>query len=78
MRYMPLERSMDLNLWKKHLGHVPDEAWENLEIETLVLADNDLTEIPTKIGDLKHLRMLDLGHNALHSSLHPPNRIRYV
>jgi Leucine-rich repeat (LRR) protein len=28
------------------------------------LADNDLAEIPARIGDLRHLRMLDLGHNA--------------
>ena len=34
-------------------------------METLVLAENDLTEIPARIADLKHLRMLDLGHNAL-------------
>jgi hypothetical protein len=54
-----------LNLWKKHLGHVPESVWERLDIETLVLADNDLTEIPAKIGELRNLRMLDLGHNAL-------------
>jgi Leucine-rich repeat (LRR) protein len=70
---MPLDRSMDLNLWKKHLGHVPDEVWENLEIETLVLADNDLTEVPTKIGVLKHLRTLDMGNNAACLALIPMN-----
>jgi len=59
---MPLDHSMNLNVWKKHLGLVPDEVWEHLEIETLVLADNDLTEIPTKIGDLKHLRMKIVLH----------------
>ena len=62
---MSLEPSRNVNLWKKNLGHVPDEVWEQLEIETLVLADNGLTEIPARIGDLKQLRMLDLGHNAL-------------
>jgi len=29
------------------------------------LAENDLTEISESIGRLRHLRMLDLGHNAL-------------
>ena len=65
MHYMPHERIVDVNLWKKHLARVPNEVLERLEIETLVLADNDLAELPPKIGNLKHLRMLDIGHNAL-------------
>jgi Leucine-rich repeat (LRR) protein len=56
-----------LNLWKKHLGCVPREVWENTELETLVLADNDLEEISPEIGRLRRLRMLDLGHNRLQS-----------
>ena len=57
---------MNLNLWRKHLGQVPDEVWELADqLETLVLADNGLTVIPARIGTLTHLRMLDLGHNGI-------------
>jgi Leucine-rich repeat (LRR) protein len=55
----------NLNLWKKRLGVVPESVWEQTELETLVLADNDLKEISLRIGALKKLRMLDLGHNLL-------------
>ena len=54
-----------LNLWKKRLGRVPDSVWEQTGLETLILADNDLSEVSSRIGALKNLRMLDLGHNAL-------------
>ncbi len=57
--------SFHLNLWKQNLGHVPDSIWQQTELETLVLADNGLTEISAQIGSLKKLRMLDLGHNQL-------------
>src|SRR6202163_1485515 len=57
--------AMHLNLWKKHLGHVPDSVWERTDLETLVLADNELSELSRQIGRLKKLRMLDLGHNKL-------------
>src|SRR5215472_6810772 len=56
-----------LNLWKKGLGRVPDCVWDQTGLETLVLADNDLTEVSEKLGRLKKLRMLDLGHNRLTS-----------
>ncbi len=55
----------NLNLWKKRLGVVPESLWEQTELETLVLADNELKEISPKIRALKKLRMLDLGHNFL-------------
>lgn len=56
----------NLNLWKKHLGHVPDSVWDFADgLETLVLADNDLADISERIGELRGLRMLDLGHNLL-------------
>lgn len=59
---------MNLNYWKQQLGRVPDEVWKHSDdVETLVLADNGLTEIPSRIGELRNLRMLDLGHNALTS-----------
>jgi len=56
-----------LNYWKQQLGRVPDEVWEHPDAETLVLADNGLTDLPPRIGELRNLRMLDLGHNALTS-----------
>ena len=39
--------------------------WNQTELETLVLAENDLTEVSDQIGRLWKLRMLDLGHNQL-------------
>jgi hypothetical protein len=54
----------DLNLWK-NLGHVPESVWGQTDLETLVLADNDLSEVSEQIGCLRKLRMLDLGHNQL-------------
>ncbi len=52
-------------MWKKRLGRVPESVWDRAGLETLVLADNDLTEISGQIGRLRRLRMLDLGHNQL-------------
>lgn len=54
-----------LSLWKQRLGAVPDEVWLRTDLQTLVLAGNDLTEISERVGDLSKLRMLDLGHNRL-------------
>jgi Leucine-rich repeat (LRR) protein len=54
-----------LNLWKQCRGSVPHEVWLQTDLETLVLADNELTEVPEEIGRLRALRMLDLGHNKL-------------
>lgn len=47
------------------MGHVPDSVWANTELETLVLAGNDLTSLSPKAGLMTGLRMLDLGHNLL-------------
>ncbi len=55
----------NLNLWKKQLTHVPDFVWQQSELETLILADNNLSELSGQIGRLKRLRTLDLGHNHL-------------
>src|ERR1700733_7437765 len=65
MSWMLGPSSSNLNLWKKQLGHVPDSVWKQTEVETLVLADNNLSELSSQIGLLKRLRMLDLGHNEL-------------
>jgi Leucine-rich repeat (LRR) protein len=55
----------NLNLWKQRLGRVPEWVWDRTELETLVLAENGLSEVSDHIGRLKNLRMLDLGHNQL-------------
>jgi hypothetical protein len=57
--------SLHLNLWRKRLGSLPDSVWEQTELETLVLADNDLDgTCPERIGALQNLRMLDLGRRT--------------
>ena len=50
-----------LNLWRQKLLRVPDSVWEQRQLESLVLADNALTEVSERIGGLTRLRMLDLG-----------------
>lgn len=64
-RPMPVPSASDCNLWKQRLGQVPESVWDRKDLETLVLADNDLSAVPERIGHLKRLRMLDLGHNVL-------------
>src|SRR4051812_18488813 len=54
-----------LNFWKQPLRAVPDEVWQRSDVETLVLADTGLTEVSERLGELRLLRMLDLGHNEL-------------
>jgi hypothetical protein len=54
-----------LNLWKKALDAVPDDIWNDLGITVLILADNALSSLSSRIGELQHLRTLDLGHNQL-------------
>jgi Leucine-rich repeat (LRR) protein len=56
---------LHFSLWKQALGGVPEEVWGKTNLQTLVLADNDLTEISERVGGLRDLRMLDLGHNRL-------------
>jgi hypothetical protein len=43
-----------LSLWKKRLGRVPEWVWERTDLETLVLADNELSEISNHIGHMKN------------------------
>ena len=59
------DADVHLSLWRQRLGAVPDEVWRRTGLETLVLADNDLTELSERVGELRQLRMLDLGHNRL-------------
>lgn len=44
---------LHLSLWKQGLDTVPDSAWEQTELETLVLADNKLAEISERVGQLR-------------------------
>lgn len=62
---MPEPSGLHLSLWKQRIGRVPETVWEQADLETLVLADNDLSEVSEQIGHLKRLRTLDLGHNQL-------------
>jgi Leucine-rich repeat (LRR) protein len=55
----------ELNLWKQQLGTVPESVWDEVSVETLVLADNALPSLSGKIARLRRLRTLDLGHNQL-------------
>ena len=60
-----MSNARHLSFWKRGLDRVPDYVWNETDLETLVLADNRLSELSEKIGGLKRLRMLDLGHNRL-------------
>ena len=51
-----------LNLWKKNLGAVPDDVWEQTGLRVLILADNGLRELSERIGAMRSLQTLDLGH----------------
>ena len=62
MAFVQGSSSSNLNLWKQRLGRVPDSVWNKTSLETLVLADNELSEISENINRLTRLRMLDLGH----------------
>jgi Leucine-rich repeat (LRR) protein len=62
---MPDLSATRLNLWKKQLGNVPEWVWERTDLETLILADNGLSEVSDRMGLLRNLRTLDLGHNKL-------------
>ena len=65
-----------LSLWRQGLGVVPDEVWLRIDLLTLVLADNDLTEISERVGDLSKLRMLDLDLDYIdHGSIGTDLRI---
>jgi Leucine-rich repeat (LRR) protein len=54
-----------LSLWRQGLSVVPEEVWLRTDLQTLVLGDNNLTEVSEGVGNLSSLRMLDLGHNRL-------------
>lgn len=56
-----------LSLWRHRLGKVPESVWQRTELEVVILADNGLTDLPSRIGRLHRLTTLDLGHNELTS-----------
>ena len=45
--------SKSLNLWKQQLGTLPSSLWDNTALETLILADNALAELPEGIAALE-------------------------
>lgn len=51
--------------WKQQLGRVLDSVWERTDLQTLIRADNGLSELSERVGRLEQLRILDLGHNRL-------------
>jgi len=53
-----------LNLWKENLATVHGAIWNDPGI-VLILADNALSTISPRIGELQRLRTFDLGHNQL-------------
>ena len=55
-----MDSATTLNLWKQHLGRVPESLWDRIEIETLILADNDLTEMSESIDRLQSFPRLGL------------------
>ena len=58
-----------LNLWKKRLARVPDSVWERTELETLVLADNELSEVSEPIGRLSQWQRKSAAERELRRSL---------
>ena len=54
-----------LNLWKQRRGHVSDDVWTHAGITSLVLVENEVSEISEKPRHLTRLQMLVLGHNRL-------------
>jgi Leucine-rich repeat (LRR) protein len=56
-----------LDFYRQRLGRVPDVVWDHPDATSLVLAENDLTALPERVGELRRLVMLDLGHNRLTS-----------
>jgi hypothetical protein len=58
-----------LNLWKKRLARVPDSVWERTELETLVLADNELSEVSEPIGRLSLWQRKSAAERELRRSL---------
>ncbi len=52
-----------LNLWKQHLGKVPDYVWSLGLSDFLYLHDNRLRGLPASIANLKRLRYLNLSEN---------------
>ena len=52
-------------LWKQRRGHVSDDVWTHAGITSLVLVENEVSEISEKPRHLTRLQMLVLGHNRL-------------
>ena len=51
--------------WKEQRGRVLDWVWERTDLQTLIRADNGLSELSERGGRRDKRRRLDLGHNRL-------------
>jgi hypothetical protein len=48
--FLAAQSNLNLNLWKKHLGHILDKVWDPADqMKTNVLADNNLVDPPNRI-----------------------------
>lgn len=67
---------VNLNLSKNRIEYFPKKGIEKLvNLQSLVMFHNKLTEIPEEIGLLSSLKRLDLSHNSLRSL---PNSIGFL
>ena len=58
-----LNNIKELDISNDCIVKIPPKVFELQGLEKLLLYDNDLTEIPAKIGQLTNLIYLDLGNN---------------
>lgn len=58
-----------LNLCKNHLTRLPLELAKSTSLAELLLNDNDLIEIPTKIMSMQTLRVLEAERKSFECSL---------
>ena len=42
-----------LNLWKKNLGTIPGDVWNDAGVTVLILADNALTALPRRLDSCR-------------------------
>lgn len=54
-----------VDLWRAGVDRVPEWVWRPPGPRALILADNALTSLPARIGELQRLHTLDAAHNAL-------------
>ena len=61
--------TLDLSFYKSilavRLEQIPEEVFELLQLETLILSDNNIREVPERIRKLMNLKRLDLTKNLI-------------